>query len=347
MTRYDAEENELDIRGLCCALWRGKGWIVACAVVLALVALGYSLVARQVWSATASTERPGINRLGAYYAQQGFINSLSAAGKRDDAPVESVIDSAYNEFVLQLAAWDTRREFWLQSHYYQQRKSNDKQADAVLLDRLISNIQYQQADPGKGLNDSIRLLAENARDAGELLRQYVAFANQRAVTHLNQVLAGNWAAQRVILQAQIERQETAARASYDRRLHSVEQALKIAQAQGSDQPQTSAPPEQLPDPQLFLLGSRLLQSQLENLQASGPSYDLSYDQNRAMLGTLSVAPTLTKTFNCWRYLRTPEDPVKRDSPRQGFLMAMWGVVGALIGAGIALARRRTQPVLNT
>ncbi|MGW8162135.1 hypothetical protein ACWGXC_00275, partial [Klebsiella pneumoniae] len=28
------------------------------------------------------------------------------------------------------------------------------------------------------------------------------------------------------------------------------------------------------------------------------------------------------------------------SPRRVFLMVMWGIVGALIGAGVALSRRR-------
>jgi lipopolysaccharide biosynthesis protein WzzE len=34
--------------------------------------------------------------------------------------------------------------------------------------------------------------------------------------------------------------------------------------------------------------------------------------------------------------------VKRDSPRRAFLMIMWGLVGALTGAGVALARRRSN-----
>lgn len=46
-------ENELDIRGLCCALWRGKFWIAGVALAFALMALGYSYLARQEWSATA------------------------------------------------------------------------------------------------------------------------------------------------------------------------------------------------------------------------------------------------------------------------------------------------------
>ncbi|MBN9931505.1 polysaccharide chain length modulation protein, partial [Pantoea agglomerans] len=39
----------------------------------------------------------------------------------------------------------------------------------------------------------------------------------------------------------------------------------------------------------------------------------------------------------YRYLRTPEEPVSRDSPRRLFMMIMWGAIGALTGAGVALA----------
>jgi lipopolysaccharide biosynthesis protein WzzE len=31
------------------------------------------------------------------------------------------MDEAYKEFVMQLASWDTRRDFWSQTDYYKQR----------------------------------------------------------------------------------------------------------------------------------------------------------------------------------------------------------------------------------
>ncbi|MCK8319397.1 polysaccharide chain length modulation protein, partial [Erwinia amylovora] len=53
----------------------------------------------------------------------------------------------------------------------------------------------------------------------------------------------------------------------------------------------------------------------------------------------NVGPTLVKSFKARRYLRTPEEPVKRDSPRRAILMMMWGAVGVLVGAGTVLIRR--------
>jgi len=334
-------ENELDIRGLFRTLWAGKFWIVGVALAFALIALAYTFFARQEWGATAITDRPTVNMLGGFYSQQQFLRNLDV--KANLAPVDqpSVMDESYKEFIMQLASWDTRRDFWLQTDYYKQRTVGNSKADAALLDELINNIQYTPGDALRSLSDNVKLTAETAPDSNNLLRQYIAFASQRAASHLNDELKGAWAARTIQMKAQVKRQEEVANAIFKRRAHSVEQALKVAEQHNISRSETEVPPDELPDSELFLLGRPMLQARLENLQAVGPEFDLDYDQNRAMLNTLNVGPTLDPRFQTYRYLRTPEEPVKRDSPRRAFLMIMWGMVGALVGAGVALTRRRS------
>jgi len=334
-------ENELDIRGLFRTLWAGKLWIVGVALIFALVVLSYTFFARQEWGATAMTDRPTVNMLGGFYSQQQFLRNLDVKASLAPADQPSVMDEAYKEFVMQLASWDTRRDFWLQTDYYKQRMVGNSKADAAMLDDLINYIQYMPGDVVRNLNDSVKLTAETAPDANNLLRQYVAFASQRAASHLNDELKGAWAARTIQMKAQVKRQEEVAKAIFSRRVHNVEQALKVAEQHNISRSETEVPADELPDSELFLLGRPMLQARLENLQAVGPEFDLDYDQNRAMLNTLNVGPTLDPRFQTYRYLRTPEEPVKRDSPRRAFLMIMWGIVGALVGAGIALTRRRS------
>lgn len=335
-------ENELDIRGLFRTLWAGKLWIVGMALLFALVALLYTFFARQEWGATAITDRPTVNMLGGFYSQQQFLRNLDA--RANQVPVEqpSVMDDSYKEFIVQLASWDTRRDFWSQTDYYKQRMVGNSRADAALLDDLINDIQFTPGDALKSISDSVKLTAETAQDANNLLRQYVAFASQRAAGHLNDELKGAWSARTIQMKAQVKRQEAVAKAIYDRRVKNIEQALTVAQQHNISRSETDVPAEELPDSELFLLGRPMLQARLENLQAVGPEFDLDYDQNRAMLTTLNVGPILDPRFQTYRYLRTPEEPVKRDSPRRAFLMIMWGIVGALIGSGVALVRRRVR-----
>lgn len=130
-----------------------------------------------------------------------------------------------------------------------------------------------------------------------------------------------------------------AQAIYQRELNGLEQGLKIAAQQGITRSMATTAQADLPYAELFMLGQPMLRARLEALRAVGPSYDIDYDRNRAMLTTLSVGPVLDAAFQPYRYLRTPEEPVKRDSPRRLFMMVMWGAIGALLGAGIALSRR--------
>ncbi|MGI3475916.1 ECA polysaccharide chain length modulation protein, partial [Providencia stuartii] len=252
----------------------------------------------------------------------------------------TIANEAYQEFIKQVGSYDTRRQFWLTTDYYKQRLENDPKADAALLDELINNIEFTPADNLKNLTDSIKLIAETSTDANQLLREYIQFANQRATANLNDEIKGTWATKMQSMKALVKREDMVAQAAYERRLNLLEQALKVAQKQGISRNQSSAPVDEIPDSKMFLLGVPLLEAQIETLKATGPDHDTDYDQNIAMLSTLSVGPTLQDSFQAYRYLRTPEDPVKRDSPRRAFMMVLWGAIGALVGAGVVLARRR-------
>lgn len=333
-------DNELDIRGLIRTLWQGKLWVAGIAMIFSLVALLYTFLARQEWSATAITDNPTVTMLGSYYTQQQFLRNQDLQPSLIPVDQTSVLEGAYKEFIRQLAAYDTRREFWLQTDYYKQRQVGDSHPDAARLDELINDIQFTPGDSTKGINDSVRLVAETATEANNLLRQYVAFASQRAAGHLNDELSGRWAAKTIQLNAQVKREEAVAKAIYDRKLKSIEEALKIAQQQNITRSIIGIPDNEIPDSEMFMLGRPMLQARLESLRAMGPASSLDYDQNIALLSTLNIGPVIDNHFQTYRYLRTPEEPVKRDSPRRAFLMIMWGAVGALIGAGVALARRK-------
>ncbi|SQI44274.1 Lipopolysaccharide biosynthesis protein wzzE [Leminorella richardii] len=334
-------DNELDIRSLCYSLWYGKVWIVGIAVVFALFALVYSYVVKQEWSATAITDRPTVSMLGGYYTQEQFLRGLvrdsSANSQTSETPIASDV---YDEFVMQLSSYDTRRDFWLSSDYYAQRKEGNARADAVLLDELINNISFAPKDDKKGVNDSVKLTAETPSDANQLLRQYVNFANRRAIAALNDELSGTWSARKTTLFYLVKRQEDISNAVYQRELKRVKHALEVAEKQGIERARTDVPAGQLPSSELFMLGKPALEAQYEALQATGPGFDADYDHNRAILSSLEEGVKLDSDFRTYRYLRTPEDPIARDKPRRLFLLIMWGGIGGLIGAGVALTRRR-------
>ena len=296
---HSTVDNELDIRGLFRILWSGKAWIIGTGVLFAALALVYSYVVKEEWSANAMTDRPLTTQLGNYFAQQQFLRGLDV---QDTANVTlpPVQDEAYDELRMQLGSYDTRRDFWLQTDYYRSRTEGNARADGQLLDDLINDITFTAKDDKKTPFDSIRLSAETAADASNLLKQYIAFANARAVAALDANLAGRWASRLQSVKALVSRQE------------SVNKALLQREQDGK----TTAD---------------------EALQAA--NFDVDYAQNKAVLAALAIAPKLDQNIQTFRYLRTPVEPVNRDKPRRLFLLILWGVIGGMTGAGIALGRR--------
>lgn len=331
--------NELDIRSLFCALWCGRRWIVGITFLFALVALGISYLMRPQWIAIAITDKPTVSQLGSYYSQQQFLQHLDASVTTSADAQSSIVIGAYEEFVTQLTAYDTRRDFWLMTDYYKQRQKDDAKANAVLLDEFINNIQFTLHDDKKVFSDSVKLTAETPADANKLLRQYVEFACQRSVNNLIEGIQGVWRVRTLSMKERVKLQTSVEQDVYNRAVHTVQQALKIAIQQSISRSQAGALVGQLQNSEMFLLGEQMLQARLEMLQATGPNFNIAYDQNRAMLATLNAGPKLNNQFQTYRYLRTPEDPVMRDSPRRTFLCVMWGVIGVLVGAGVVLARR--------
>lgn len=306
-------DNELDIRGLVRTLWLGKVWIIGVAALFAAAALIYSYAVKQEWSANAITDKPLTSQLGNYFSLQQYLRGLDI---QDTASITlpPVQDEAYDELRMQLGSYDTRRDFWLQTGYYRSRLEGNANADGQLLNDLIDDITFTAKDDKKTPYDSIRLSAETAPDASTLLKQYIAFANARAVVALHANLDGRWQSRLQSVKALVARQTSVAQAVYQRK----QAAIDTHAAKSAD-------------------NEAVNETANETLQAA--NFDVDYAQNKAVLAGLAITPKLDNNIETFRYLRTPVEPVKRDKPRRVFLFILWGFIGAMTGAGIVIARR--------
>ncbi|MGP1946834.1 MAG: ECA polysaccharide chain length modulation protein [Arsenophonus sp. ER-LPS3-MAG3] len=339
----DHFEYELDIKSLFCTLWSGKIWIISLICIFMIIALIISYFMRQKWSSNAVIDLPTVDNLNAYYSQKQFLQNFDFnINKTDSNQLPIILNQVYQEFIIQLCSYDTRREFWLKTDYYKIRIKGDIKSDYILLDELINNIQFIHKDDDKKLNDSIKLIAETANYANQLLHEYIAFANKRAGFNLNNQIKSMWIARKQFLRSLIKHQEMVAKKNYERILNNLKQSLKVTQKQGFLREKVDLQVNKLSTLEMFLLGTSFLQEKIQILQATGPNYDESYNRNIAMLMMLNlVDPNIENDFQTYRYLKTPQSPIKRDSPRRLLMMLVSGIIGAFSGIGIILLRRQT------
>lgn len=319
--RTTAIENELDLQLCMSRLWRGKRWILGCTLVAVVLAWSYAQLAPQKWVAIAQLQRPDITSIKGYYWNSKKLTQLSL-GSTGESPMvgettnsvdaEAIIEPVYQRFLQQLTAIDNRRAFWQQVHHSQ---ADNNALTPVLLEREVTSIQFTPGDKLRGSVDTITLQANNAEASSHLLQQYIEYTNQQVVTQITENMTLEWQTEMLALQQQIAFQQQVAQAAYEQQVQKLQRDVTQS-------------------------GTSAAKIALSLLEQQGPEVTEHLLQDQARLVALQSGPSNLAPFKSWSYLQSPQPPVTRTSPRLLLLCVMWGIVGIIVGAGIALARRQ-------
>lgn len=297
-------ENELDTLQLLRRLGRGKAWILSGLVLGGLLAWGYTRAVTPVWTATAVVDRPQVAQFASYYQQQQLLNNTGSNTYDTKIDTSALADNVYQEFKLQVASIDSRRDFWKQTQYFQRLINQRPTEQAKALEKLVTSISFIPGDTARGIKDKILLQANNAVLSRQWLADYIQFANRRAAAVLTQDLQ----VERLTAIQQLQQQISIQKA--------VLETLSPVANTHADNLAAKGQPEVLQNLKLFE-SLPMLQMQLALLQKQ---------------------PVNREKFTTWRYFQTPQTPLSQTSPRVLLLCVFWGCIGALVGAVVAVRR---------
>lgn len=336
-------ENTLDIRKLFHLLWNGKLWIIGCAALFAFVAMIYTTLVRQEWASIAIIDTPTVDVLGDYYLQQQWLSSLELTQHQSsDGTPTPAVDNAYNEFKRQFSSYNNRRDFWLQSDYANKFRDKNGEINPVELDILINSIQFIPNVANTINGDTLSLTAESAKEAYKELGAYISFVTERTVEQLNRVVMTERKAKQTALLSSLRQQQNKLSLFIDTNAQCKEKSQSDINEHEKTVPDTKTH-SALSDSDLLPLNKATLNAQqLAMLKTKDIDYVQRYLQDSALYNELIALPEITNTYKPYRYLRSPSEPIKRIKPRRLFLMILWGSIGALCGAGIALACGRNS-----
>lgn len=317
--RQTAIENELDVQLCFSRLWRRKLWILGFTLLGVVLAWSYAQLAPQKWVATAEIDRPNISDFSHYYQRNQQLASISADTLSPPSDINAensasaVAEQLYAQFTRQLRSTDNRRAFWEMIIKNAPQLADGKANNALEMSKRLARIRFRAGDKLKESDDTLSLQADSATKSSQLLARYIDFTNQSVITLFNRDLAVSWQIEALNLQQKIDLEQGVAKAAYE--THTRQLQAEVATT-----------------------GSSEAKAKLNQLQAVGPQTSDSLLQAQARLRRLQNLPLETIPFKSWSYLQSPYPPTTRDSPRTLLLCIMWGVVGALIGAGLALFR---------
>lgn len=310
------EQEKIDLIDVLLQIWRGK-WLVALFVVSGIVlAAAYLSVAKEKWTSVAVISSPDGGQIA------GYANAMSVIINDPESDISDIPLQVITRFNASFSA--------LAETLKNQEKPEDLE--------ISSSVQ------GQPLPLKLSYVGQTPEEAQQKLAQYIQQIDQKITKELIDDLKNNIRAQTKNLMESLTSQEKIAQEQKDLRIRQIVQALTVAKEAGVQSPQVQQT-DAMEQDNLFLLGSAALESMIKN-ESSRPLV-LSDDyfktrQNLLDLQSISVDP---KTIHAYRYVMKPSLPVFRDSPKKALILMLAVILGAIVGAGVVLARNAIRAYL--
>lgn len=333
------DNDEVDLVELFRTLWKQKAKIALVTAATTLAAGIYAFTAEEVWTSKAVLDTPKLEEIDSYYE---FTQQLRRTLQKPTIGAitlipDQITKEVFTEFQKQTNSIDLRREFWLQSDYYQNLVKNiklEKDKQKELDDLIEKNITVVPIDEQKIKFPSVSLSANRADIAQELLTQYVDKLNEKVwkskTTELKTVLKEE------VSELENEKKLLEFRAETERKnaIEIIGKAKNVAEKANIKDLNLTAMKGNAnvnSGDMLFFLGTKALDAQIDNLVNKPVTMPTRYYEVDRMLAELKKLPALEFNIKSYRYLQTPNEPLTRNEPKRVLVLVLGVIVGLIIG----------------
>ncbi|EJL6361022.1 LPS O-antigen chain length determinant protein WzzB [Vibrio cholerae] len=344
-------DDEIDLKELFSALWKGKWLIIITTLLFSVAAIGYALTAQEWWSAKATVSQPQLQGIASYQQAVKRYQPLFDVYQEDGSIIVSetldlLIDPEviFKRFIQEFNANGTKRRFmqtnptFLTLQKQMLTQAHDPEVMQKLYEEWFERIQASAVD--KKANDIFTLSFQSVDKTSSLnlLNEYVQFVNQILNLQLNDDLISTLATKYGELTQQEKNllQQTQLRLHVE--LERTQYALTIAEAADIKQPV-----QNLGEQELFAIniGSRALKAKVDALKSIK---DLSVFEPRLAILQSKLSQFDLETLsaeakwsvNSFYYLDQPDQPLTRDKPKRALIVVFGGLLGGVLGMVIVL-----------
>ncbi|EJO4031185.1 Wzz/FepE/Etk N-terminal domain-containing protein [Vibrio cholerae] len=345
-------DDEIDLKELFSALWKGKWLITITTFLFSLAAIGYALTTQEWWSAKATVSQPQLQNITAYQQAVKRYQPLFDLYQEDGTIVVSnaldkLIDSKliFQQFIQTFNANGTKRRFMQTNPTFLtlQKQMLDQANAPETMQKLYEAwfARIQASATGKN-NDTFTLSFQSVGKASSLtlLNEYIQFVNQTLSQHLNDDFISTLASKYSELAQQEKSLLQQAQLRLQVELERTQYALSIAEAADIQKPV-----QNLGEQELFAIniGSRALKAKVDALKSIK---DLSVFEPRLAILQSKLSQFDLETLSAdtkWSvsgfyYLDQPEQPLTRDKPKRALIVVLGALLGGMLGVAMVLVR---------
>lgn len=336
-----SRSDEIDLRELIVALWRGKILVICTTILFTIAGISYAMTTNEVWTSQALISVPSINQVDAFQLRvEQLKNSLPS-----DSSVAmdfSTLDrlALYQSFVTAFNSMNNKRAFLTEQVLFSEELKNsgvtNRRSELMLMRKLGEAIVAKPFD--KTSNDIIlSFSAGTAQLARKRLVEYIEFIQKKQVSEKNAELRSLWGNSIKVLTSQYENIKNDALQTRQNDIVRTQYSLRISQATGVDKPL-----ERVNSDGIFNidLGSKGLAEKLKVLEEIKNPEVLSDDlaKIRQRLNGLKMLQLTNASFDSFKMIDSPEEPYTRDKPKRPLIIVLATLLGGMLGVAIVLVR---------
>ncbi len=347
------QNDEIDLKELFIALWRGKLIIIFTTLVFTMGAITYALTAQEWWSSSAMIAVPQVQDFTEYQSQVKQYQPVFDVYQEDGTMlVNNYLDDLvmpqqlFQSFIMAFESNKNKRNFLDSNAFFQDFKNKldaDADADADEATRRLYNAWFSkltasQADQRNKNIIELKVQATTKLDSYNMLQNYITYISdivrRDALQNLNAVITSKI--------NELLQQKTAlslqAKQNLEVEIQRAEYALQIAKAAKVD-----TPVQNLGEKEIFSinLGSAAIEAKINalktisNLSVIEPRLQ-QIDSKLTLINNTKINPDIE--FATFQYLDDVQIPLNRDKPKRALIAVLWALLGGMLGVAIVLVR---------
>lgn len=353
MQPYYQPDDEIDLRELFVAIWKGKWLIILTTLVFSAAAIVYALNAQEWWSSEARITEPQISDFASYRKQVKSFQPIFDVYQEDGTvlvsnELNSLVDpkQIFAQFIRAFNASSNKKSFFDNNETFLAFKNQLEQsanADAEDAQRKLYSEWYQKikavpAEKGRSDVYNISLQATTQIDSFNLLNDYIEMIAKEVHIDAMNNLSAALEAQKTQLKQQKIILESQAKQRLNVELQRAKYAYEIAEAAS-----VNTPVQNLGDNELFAinLGARAIKAKIaaiesvKNMNVIEPRLP-QIEAKLDLMNTMSIDQGVE--LQSYRFIEEVEQPIGRDKPKRALIAVLGALLGGMLGVGIVLVR---------
>lgn len=358
------QNDEIDLKELFFALWKGKLTIILCTLIFTIGAVAYALTTQEWWSSKAKIMLPQIHDFSEYQEQVKQYQPIFDIYQDDGSvlvseSLDSLVDPEvlFQNFISVYNSSNNKKKFLDGSAEFQAFKdqlgtgTDKKEATRKLYSEWFQKISAVADNKKAELSPfNISLQATTKESSYTLLNEYITSVKSEvfndALNNLQAMVNGKYNElnqQKIIL-------ETQAKNRLAVEIERSRYALDIAKAA-----EVNKPIQNMGNNELFAieLGTQALSAKIKalesvkNLTVIEPRLQ-QIDAKIDMLKNMKIDRNIK--FQTFRYLENVEQPFSRDKPKRALIAVLGTLLGGMLGVALVLIRfafRKEESELET